>query len=159
MGEANRRYVEENDVGFVPITDVMCAVTLWRWTGGEFWKIRIQHNVGYKLLTDVIMFVLTHPTHFHFHFSSPSTACAFSVHCFGIFVLFFEFLRFSIQFYFTLGPSFTLSASVKRCHFRFKLRWRYPWFQVFSCSFLLHVRLLSLIVAFYWLFVCVLWFW
>ena len=149
----------KNDVDFVSITDVMCVTTLWRWTGSGFWKIRVQHNVGYKLLTDVIMFVLTHPTRFHFHFSSPSIACAFSVHYFGIFVLCFEFLRFSIQFYFTLCLSFTLSASFKRCHSRFKLRSRYPWFQVFSCSFLLHVHLLSLFVVFYWPFICILWFW
>jgi len=116
---------------------------------GGFWKIRVQHNVGYKLLTDVIMFVLTHLTRFHFHFSSPSTTCAFSIHCSGIFVLCFKLLRFSIQLCFTLGPSFTLSASFKRCHFRFKLRSRYPWFQVFNCSFLRHIRLLSVIVVFY----------
>ena len=116
---------------------------------GGFWKTRVQHNVDYKLLTDVIMFVLTHPTRFHFHFSSLSTACAFSVHCSSNFVLCFKFLRFFIQLYFTLDPSFTLSASFKRCHFHFKLRSRYPWFQVFSYSFLLHVRLLSLIVVFY----------
>ena len=92
------------------------------------------------------MFILTYPTRFYFHFSSPSISCVFSVHCSGIFLLCFEFLRFSIQLYFTLGPSFTLRASFKRHNFPFKLHSRYPWFQAFNCSFLLH-------------FVCFPWLW
>jgi len=116
----------KNDIGFVPITDVMCAATLWGELGWILGKIRVQHNIGYELITDVIMFVLTHPTRFYFHFSSSSTVCVFSVHYSAIFLLYFDLFRFSIQLYFTLGPSFTSRASFKRCHFRFKLRSRYP---------------------------------
>ena len=126
----------------------LCFFWIWIW-GGTTCRLGAYNR------RSVVCFNSNHLFSLSLFFSLH---CALHVllHCSGIFSLRFELLR--IQLHFTLGHLFTLRASFEPCHFRLKLRSRYPSFQSFSCFFLLHLRLLSLIVVFYWLFVYVLWF-
>ena len=78
-------------------------------------------------------------------FFSLHCACIL-LHCSDVFLLRFELLRFSIQLHLTFGPSFMLKALFEQWHLRFKLCSRYPTFEAFSCSFLVHFHLLSLIM-------------